>query len=275
MQCGNCMCAASLVSPRADRQLSVTTRSRADACACAAHARVQDACARQLLSTSTVLPSANVPTLDAAETEPTDALVVDLPGAEAFFLPVKPIVAAGRAHGGSFGERAGSASGRPSEIWALRGSREAALSKTCCRFPPAARPADRPRGVLRLRMCCARRGRSGSKLVRPHACMRVAASEAPTPQRNLHRKMAEAAAGVEHDITLLREGIKRIGKPGANAGEYVATFGALFKDEVLEQQLESLVGSLKAMKKRKLVNFEGQMLLQGAHDHVEVTLFAE
>ena len=46
----------------------------------------------------------------------------------------------------------------------------------------------------------------------------------------------------------------------------------IFKDEVLEQQLESLVGTMKAAKKRGIIAFEGQMLLQGAHDHVIVTL---
>jgi hypothetical protein len=46
----------------------------------------------------------------------------------------------------------------------------------------------------------------------------------------------------------------------------------IFKDEVLEQQLESLVGTMKAAKKRGLIAFEGQMLLQGAHDHVVVTI---
>ena len=49
-------------------------------------------------------------------------------------------------------------------------------------------------------------------------------------------------------------------------------FGVLFKDEKLEQQLESLVGTLKAAKKRKILDFEGQMLLQGAHDNVDVIL---
>ena len=85
---------------------------------------------------------------------------------------------------------------------------------------------------------------------------------------------AEAAQGVEHDIKLLKEGINRIGKKGED-GSMAITFGELFKDEILEQQLESLVGSLKAAKKRKILAFEGQMLLQGAHDHVVVTLAAE
>ncbi len=46
----------------------------------------------------------------------------------------------------------------------------------------------------------------------------------------------------------------------------------VFKDEVLEQQLESLVGTLKAARKRGVIDFQGQMLLQGAHDNVDIIL---
>jgi len=81
----------------------------------------------------------------------------------------------------------------------------------------------------------------------------------------------EASAGVEHDIKLLVDAINRLGKPNAD-NQKAVTFGVLFKDEELEQQLESLVGSLKAAKKRRILAFEGQMLLQGAHDHVVITL---
>lgn len=35
---------------------------------------------------------------------------------------------------------------------------------------------------------------------------------------------------------------------------------------------ESLVGTMKAAKKRGIIDFQGQMLLQGAHDNVVVTL---
>jgi len=49
----------------------------------------------------------------------------------------------------------------------------------------------------------------------------------------------EAAQGVEHDLLLLVEGIRRLGVE--RDGEYSLTFGAIFKDEILEQQLESLV----------------------------------
>ena len=75
------------------------------------------------------------------------------------------------------------------------------------------------------------------------------------------RRSNEAAQGVEHDILLLVAGIQRLG--AEKDGEYSTTFGTLFKDEILEQQLESLVGSLRAAKKRGILTFEGQMLLQG------------
>ena len=56
---------------------------------------------------------------------------------------------------------------------------------------------------------------------------------------------------------LLKAGINKIGKKGED-GTVAVTFGELFKDEELEQQLESLVGSLKAAKKRKILTFEGR-----------------
>lgn len=82
---------------------------------------------------------------------------------------------------------------------------------------------------------------------------------------------ASAAHGVESDIATLLEGLRRLGRAEAD-GSVSVTFGEVFKDEELEQQLESLVGSLKAAKKRGLLHFEGQMLLQGAHDAVVITL---
>eukprot|EP00053_Salpingoeca_punica_P001054 m.31720 g.31720 ORF g.31720 m.31720 type:complete len:82 (+) comp10775_c0_seq1:72-317(+) len=76
---------------------------------------------------------------------------------------------------------------------------------------------------------------------------------------------------VDHEIELLVQGLKRIGTAQPD-GSYVTKFGVLFKDEQLEQQLETLVGTLKAAKKRGVVHFEGQMLLQGAHDNVDIIL---
>jgi hypothetical protein len=45
---------------------------------------------------------------------------------------------------------------------------------------------------------------------------------------------------VEHECKLLAAGIKRFGQQQAD-GTYKTTFGVIFKDEELEQQLESLV----------------------------------
>eukprot|EP00039_Didymoeca_costata_P018248 m.332750 g.332750 ORF g.332750 m.332750 type:complete len:84 (+) comp16999_c0_seq1:50-301(+) len=76
---------------------------------------------------------------------------------------------------------------------------------------------------------------------------------------------------VDHEIELLVTCLKRICKDQED-GTKAVTFGEIFKDEILEQQLESLVGTMKAAKKRGIIDFKGQMLLQGAHDDVVVTL---
>ena len=77
----------------------------------------------------------------------------------------------------------------------------------------------------------------------------------------------EAAEGVEKDLAVLVGAMRRLAdEKGA------VKFGDLFRDEGLEQQLESLVGSLKAAKKRNLLNFQGQMLLSPAHDDVDIVL---
>merc|ERR1711934_116493 len=85
---------------------------------------------------------------------------------------------------------------------------------------------------------------------------------------------ADFTMNIDHEISQLVDCIKRIGEPGDD-GKTQVTFGKVFKDEILEQQLESLVGTLKAAKKRGIVAFEGQMLLQGAHDHVVITLLKD
>ncbi|PKA62816.1 Costars family protein [Apostasia shenzhenica] len=35
---------------------------------------------------------------------------------------------------------------------------------------------------------------------------------------------------------------------------------------------EALVGTLRAAKKRKVVRYDGELLLQGVHDNVEITM---
>lgn len=50
------------------------------------------------------------------------------------------------------------------------------------------------------------------------------------------------------------------------------TFGTLFNDDRCANLFEALVGTLRAAKKRKVVKYDSEMLLQGVHDDVEITL---
>lgn len=50
------------------------------------------------------------------------------------------------------------------------------------------------------------------------------------------------------------------------------TFGTLFNDDECANIFEALVGTLRAAKKRKVLTYEGELLLQGVHDNVEIIL---
>jgi hypothetical protein len=79
---------------------------------------------------------------------------------------------------------------------------------------------------------------------------------------------------VDEEIALLEQEIKRLGVMNNN-GQYEVTYGVLFKDEQVANTFEALLGTLKAAKKRKRIHFEGELLLQGVHDHVLVTLLKQ
>lgn len=55
----------------------------------------------------------------------------------------------------------------------------------------------------------------------------------------------------------------------------IVTYGTLFHDDDCANTFEAIVGTLKAAKKRKIINFPGQLLLSPMHDSVEVKLAAE
>jgi hypothetical protein len=82
--------------------------------------------------------------------------------------------------------------------------------------------------------------------------------------------MANAAA-VDQEIGHLVEFIKRLGAENAG-GEIETTFGALFKDDELQNTLESLAGTLKAAKKRGIVKYKPELLLQGMSDKEPIVL---
>ncbi|KAJ3196213.1 hypothetical protein HK101_009776 [Irineochytrium annulatum] len=76
---------------------------------------------------------------------------------------------------------------------------------------------------------------------------------------------------VEEDIEILCGAIKRVGEAGAD-GSYTVTFGKLFDDDKVQNELEALMGTLKAARKQGRITFEGQLLLKGAHDSTVITL---
>lgn len=80
---------------------------------------------------------------------------------------------------------------------------------------------------------------------------------------------ATLAQAQEKEVELLVAAIQRLA-PAARPR--VVKFAEVFGDEELTQQLESLVGTLKAARKKGLVAFEGQILLQGKDDDAEITL---
>jgi hypothetical protein len=56
-------------------------------------------------------------------------------------------------------------------------------------------------------------------------------------------------------------------------GQFTCTFGELY--DATEQIFEALGGTLKAAKKRGVVDYSAPILLKGAHDKVVITLLKE
>lgn len=79
---------------------------------------------------------------------------------------------------------------------------------------------------------------------------------------------------VEHEVTLLVEEIRRLGSKNPD-GMTSVKFGVLFSDDKCANLFEALVGTLKAAKRKKIITFEGELLLQGVHDNVDVILLQE
>ncbi|KAJ0010001.1 hypothetical protein Pint_33452 [Pistacia integerrima] len=76
---------------------------------------------------------------------------------------------------------------------------------------------------------------------------------------------------VEEEVQRLKEEIQRLGKVQPD-GSYEVTFGVLFNDDRCANIFEALVGTLRAAKRRKIVTYDGELLLQGVHDNVEIIL---
>ena len=79
---------------------------------------------------------------------------------------------------------------------------------------------------------------------------------------------------VNHEVSLLQEEIKRLGTKNESTGEYVVEFGVLFADDKCANLFEALVGTLRAAKRKKIITYEGELLLQGVHDKVPIKLLS-
>ncbi|XP_069090408.1 costars family protein ABRACL [Pleurodeles waltl] len=79
---------------------------------------------------------------------------------------------------------------------------------------------------------------------------------------------------VDHEVGLLQEEIRRLGTKDAD-GKCRVKFGVLFADDRCANLFEALVGTLKAAKRRKIVTYEGELLLQGVHDNVDIVLLQD
>ncbi|KAK2855963.1 hypothetical protein Q5P01_004698 [Channa striata] len=83
-----------------------------------------------------------------------------------------------------------------------------------------------------------------------------------------------AIMDVPHEINLLVQEIQRLGSKNSD-GQTSVKFGVLFNDDRCANIFEALVGTLKAAKKKKVISFQGELLLQGVHDNVDIILLQE
>eukprot|EP00731_Ephydatia_muelleri_P013532 Em0007g842a len=79
---------------------------------------------------------------------------------------------------------------------------------------------------------------------------------------------------VEHEVKLLIGEIKRLGTTNAS-GQAVVKFGVLFKDDKCANLFEALLGTLRAAKRKKVIAYDGELLLQGVHDNVDIILLKD
>ncbi|XP_034555190.1 costars family protein ABRACL [Notolabrus celidotus] len=79
---------------------------------------------------------------------------------------------------------------------------------------------------------------------------------------------------VDHEVKLLVREIQRLGSKNDD-GQTSVKFGVLFNDDQCANIFEALVGTLKAAKRKKIVRFEAELLLQGVHDNVDIILLQE
>ena len=83
--------------------------------------------------------------------------------------------------------------------------------------------------------------------------------------------MSGGLSGVDLEVAYLQLELERLGKKSSDALA-VVPFGTLMEDERCEQIFEAIIGTLRAAKKRKVVTYDGEMLLKGVNDQVLIKL---
>ena len=76
---------------------------------------------------------------------------------------------------------------------------------------------------------------------------------------------------VDKEVEQLKKDIVRLGSINAD-GQYEVPFGVLFDDEQAQQFYEAIVGTIKAGKKKGVIDATGMIWLKGAHDNVPIKL---
>ncbi|KAM9315849.1 costars family protein ABRACL [Gastrophryne carolinensis] len=79
---------------------------------------------------------------------------------------------------------------------------------------------------------------------------------------------------VDHEVSLLVEQIHRLGTRDQD-GKVKVKFGVLFHDDQCANLFEAMVGTLKAAKRRKILLYDPELLLQGVHDNTDIVLLQE
>ena len=81
------------------------------------------------------------------------------------------------------------------------------------------------------------------------------------------------AATVEKEVRELQHQVKVLGSQDAATGRWSVPFGTLY--DKTQDIFEALAGTLKAAKKRGVVDYAAPLLLKGTHDKVAIVLLKE
>jgi hypothetical protein len=75
---------------------------------------------------------------------------------------------------------------------------------------------------------------------------------------------------VNGEVQLLLRKIAELGTRDNQDGHIAVKYGVLFRET--SDDFEALAGTMRAAKKKGLIAFDGELLLQGVHDDVDVIL---